>query len=113
MHDEELGRCGIGIHRSGHRQDASGVLELVDDAVGKEFAFDGLFRSAHAGACRVAALDHEAFDDPVENNTVKELFFDERYEVFDRDRCRFGIKLSFDLSAVFHSDSDINVFHVS
>ena len=38
VHDEELRRCGVGIHGSGHGKDAPFVLEFIDESVGEEFS---------------------------------------------------------------------------
>ena len=70
VHDEKLAAGGVRIHGAGHGQHAAGVLEVVLEAVARELALDAVARAAHAGAGRVAALDHEAGDDAVEDHAV-------------------------------------------
>lgn len=66
--DEELAAVGA-WSTVGHRQDAlAGVLERGVKFVLELSAVDGA--TASAGAGRVAALDHEVWDDAVEDDVV-------------------------------------------
>src|SRR5438309_10665716 len=93
--DEELRAGGVGIWPARHRDYAALVTVIV------ELGLDIVTRSALAVAvffCRVfririAALDHESFDDPVENRPVVKALACEFLEVFDRVRCCIGPKL--------------------
>ena len=73
MHDEKLAAGGVGRHGTSHAQDTSGMLEVVFHAVHCKLALDAVARAADADTLRVAALDHEASDDAVEDNAVIEL----------------------------------------
>jgi len=73
--NEELGSPGVrsGIcHRDCTPVVPVGVRELVLDRVAG---------STHAGARRIAALQHETIDDTVEDHAVIESFFHERFEI--------------------------------
>ena len=70
VHDEELAAGGVHILCTGHAQHTTGVTQVVTDAVGLELALDAVAGAAHAGAVGAAALDHEAGDDPVEDQAV-------------------------------------------
>ena len=61
----------------GHRQRAA------DDLVVVELVLELVARAAGAGAGRVAALDHEVLDDPVEDHAVVEALAGELLEVRD------------------------------
>ena len=76
MHDKELAAGTVGIHGAGHADDPSLVADGVVDAVLGELALDGPAGAAHAGPLRIAALDHEAGDDPVEDGAVIKLCVD-------------------------------------
>ena len=73
VHDEKLAAGGVGCHGTGHGQNASGVLEVVLHTVHSELTLDAVARAADADTLRVAALDHEASDDAVEDNAVIEV----------------------------------------
>ena len=113
MHDEELGACGI---RSGcpcHGEDAGRVAERVFEPVLGKFAADAVAGAARAGTGGVAALNHEAADDAVEDQAVIEAFIDQADEVVDGLRGEVGIELRRDHIAVFHGDryQRIDCFH--
>jgi hypothetical protein len=74
--DEELAASGVGAG-IGHGQDP---FPAVSQA-GTEFVVDGVARAAHAGAGGIPALDHEAVDDPVENDPVIESLLHQLPEV--------------------------------
>ena len=78
--DEELGaaRVGPGI--------CHGDRTAVVPVAGGELVLDRVTGSAPAGAGGIAALDHEAADDPVEDGAVIIPFFHERFEVPGGDR---------------------------
>ena len=75
MHDKELTSAGVWMHGSCHGKNTGSVCKVVCNAVLSEFAFNAVSRTAHAGSVRAAALDHEAVDDTVEDQTVIKSFF--------------------------------------
>ncbi len=65
-------RAGVG-----HREDAFGVVfELRMDFVGK-----GITGTSAAGACGIAALNHEAVDHAMEDDTVVKVLFRQLDEI--------------------------------
>ena len=69
-------RAGVG-----HREDAFGVVfELRMDFVGK-----GVTGTSAAGACGIAALNHEAVDDAMEDAAVVKVLFGQLDEI------RYGV----------------------
>ncbi len=60
---------------------AGGVLQIVLEAVHSEFTLDAVAGMAHAGAFRVAALDHKARNDTVEDGAVIKAVLNARNEV--------------------------------
>ena len=66
----------------GHGQDALAVMAQIRP----ELIFDGVARAAHAGAGRVATLNHEPIDNAVENHLVIEAFFCQLDEVAGSNR---------------------------
>ena len=83
MHDEELAARGVGRLRTRHGDHAALVAEVVLHAVELELALDAVAGAAGAGALRAAALDHEAGDDPVEDQAVIEALVGQGDEVVD------------------------------
>ncbi len=67
--DEELAAVGAGA-AVGHGQ-LAGLVELVRRALG--LILEAVAGSAHAGARRVAALDHEVGNHAVKDGAVEEL----------------------------------------
>ena len=106
MHDEELAAGRVGIHRAGHADDAAGVLDGVGNAVLQEFALDVPAGAAHAGALRVAALNHKARDDAVEGQAVVEALLDELLKVLAGDGGCAVVQLKVDGLAVLHGDTN-------
>ena len=90
VHQEELAAGGVGVHGTGHGQNAAVVLELVLEAVGGELAGDGVAGATHAGAVGAAALDHEAGNDAMEDQTVIIALVDQGDEAADRLCCGSG-----------------------
>ena len=111
MHDEKLASGGVGVHGAGHGQHASGVLQLVEEAVGGEFASDAVAGAAGAGALGVAALDHKAGDDPVEDHAVVKALVNQGDKVVDGVGGHFGVELRLDDVAVFHFNGNDRVAH--
>ena len=111
MHDEELAAGGIGHHCARHRQDAASMLEIVGNAVHFELALDRVAGAAYADALGVAALDHKAANDAVEDNAVIKLILYQRDKVVDRVGCNLGIKLGLYDIAVFHFDCYYRITH--
>ena len=98
-HDEELAACAVRALASCHGEYAGGVLQIVLEAVHSELTLDAVAGAAHAGAFRVAALDHEARDDAVEDGAVIKALLNEGNKVVDRVRRNLGVKLRLDGTA--------------
>ena len=104
MHDEELAACGVGRRGAGHAQHASFVLQFILHTVEEELALDAVAGAAHAGAVGAAALDHEAGNDPVEDQAVIEVMIAQIDEIIDALGGLIGVQLTLDDAAVFHGD---------
>lgn len=104
MHDEELAACGVGSHGTGHGKNAFCVLQVIFYTVLGEFSFNGVTGAAGSVTNRVAALDHKAFDDSVENQPVIEILIDQTDKVIYGNRGDFRIKLCLYNISVFHGD---------
>ena len=81
VHDKELGAGRVGGRGTGHGKHATLVLEFILHAVKEEFALDAVAWAAHAGAIRATALDHEAGDHTVEDQTVIVIMFGQIDEI--------------------------------
>ena len=94
--DEELGAGRVRVGGARHGDAADGVLEAVRGLV-----FDRRARGLllHAGL-EAAALDHEAFDDAVEDGVVVVAGFDVGNEVLDGLRRLLGIEFEGDDAVV-------------
>ena len=113
VHDEELAAGRVHGLCAGHAEDAAGVAKVVADAVGGELTLDAVAGAAHAGAVGAAALDHEAGDDAVEDQTVVEAGVGQGDEVIHALGCDVGIQLAGDDVAVLHLDGDDRIGHNS
>ena len=85
MTDEKLAAGGIGIVRAGHGNDAAhvrAVIELGLDLVTRPARAPQVFLARVLGQ-RVAALNHETFDDPVKTSAVIKAFLGEGFEILD------------------------------
>ena len=91
VHDKELAACGVGCHGARHGQDALRVLQIILKTVGAELSPNGISRSSHAAAVRVAPLQHEAGDHPVEDRSVVKALLNEGNEIMDGVRCDFRV----------------------
>ena len=105
-HDEELAAGGVGPHGAGHGQHTAVMLKVVLEAVLAELTLDGVAGAAHAGALGVAALDHEAGDDPVEDQAVVKALVHQRNEVVDGVGGDVGVQLGLHDAAVFHLEGN-------
>ncbi|MNI32326.1 hypothetical protein D3C73_862350 [compost metagenome] len=76
-HNEELRAAGVHILASGHGQYTLCVLQVIGEAVRGELPCDAVARSARACAIGIAALNHEAGNDAVEDRSVIETFVNE------------------------------------
>ena len=76
------------------------------EANGGELTLDAVAGAADADALGVAALDHEAGDDPVEDQSVIEVLFDKLAEICSSDRCILLIKFDLDGMPVFHFNNN-------
>ena len=76
------------------------------NAVGFKLAFDVFIGTAHAGAFRITALNHETFDDAVEGQSVIEALFDLLLEVGCRNRGIFLIQFNLDDAAIVHFNNN-------
>ena len=72
MHDEELGACGVRVHRAGHGENALRVRQIILETVVGELALDTVSRTTHSVAVRASALDHESLDHAVEDQSIIE-----------------------------------------
>ena len=109
VHDEELAARGVGGGGTRHAENAPLVLQVVLDAVEKELALDAVAGAAHAGALGAAALNHEAGDDSVEDQTIIKMVIAQVDEVADALGRFVGIQLAFDDAAVFHGDLECRI----
>jgi len=91
-HDEELAAVGVrtGV-RHGDRAD------LVLTRLG-QFVVEAVAGTATTGAGRIAALAHEAVDDPVEDHAVVVVVQRQEHEVVDRRRRLDGVERNHDLT---------------
>src|SRR5699024_1391224 len=88
-------------------------LEVVlGETVVLELALDAVAGASHAGALGVAALNHEAGDDAVENQPVIKALVDQAEEVVDGVRRELGVELSLDDAAVLHLKGNYRVCHI-
>ena len=87
------------------------MQQVVLEAVVGELAADLVARAAHAGAVRVAALDHEARDNAVEDGAVIEALLREGNKVADGVRRNLGVQFGADDAAVFHFDGNDRIAH--
>ena len=83
MHDEELGTCGVRTHGACHGDHSAGVLQIIGEPISGEFALDGVAGTAGPASVRVASLDHEAADHPMEDQPVIVSFLCQRDEIVD------------------------------
>ena len=92
--DEELASVGVrpGVGH-GERADFVTVLAALN------LIFEPIAGTAVAGALRIAALDHEVGDHPVELRAVVELIAGKEYEIIYRLGRFFGEQLADDLAA--------------
>ena len=104
VHDEELAARGVGGGGTRHAENTPLVLQIVFDAVEEELALDAVAGAAHAGAFGTAALNHEAGNDSVENQTVIKMVAAQVDEVANALGRLVGIQLALDDAAVFHGD---------
>ena len=88
------------------------MAQVVGKAVGGKLALDCEAGAAHAGAGRVAALDHEARDDAVEDRAVVKAVLRQLHEVGYGVGRDVGIQFEMDLVAVFHGDGDGGIGHL-
>lgn len=91
--DEELGGGAVGDVGASHGEGATGVFEAVfglilDGGVGGFLAHFSV---------EAAALDHEAWDDPMEDGAGVVTFFGVGNKVGDADGGFFGIEFDFDV----------------
>ena len=94
--DEELAAGGPGalLLRLGHRDDALGVRQAV-----RRRLDDRVAGAALAVAGRVAALDHEAGDDPVERQPVEEALVGQVLERAAGARGALGVERDLEVAA--------------
>ena len=106
VYDEELRGSGVGVLCACHGNNTANVGDGVVVTVHTELALDVLLGAAHAGACGVAALNHKAVNNSVEDKAVVEAFLSQLFEIFNSNRSRSCVKLELDLAAVHHCDLD-------
>ena len=94
-----------------HRQNTASVVQVVLEAICGKLAADLITRAAHAGAFRVAALDHKARDNTMEDRAVIKALLHQRNKVANRVRCNFRVQLCTDYAAVFHFNRNDRIAH--
>ena len=104
VHDEKLAAGAVIGAGTRHGQHAARVLEGIVHVVGRELAFDLIFRAAGAVAQRIAALNHKAGDDAVEGQAIVEALIDKVDEVGHGNRGGIGIQLGGDRAVVLYVD---------
>jgi len=109
VHDEELAARGVGGGGTRHAENAPFVLQVVFDAVEEELALDAVAGAAHTGAFGTAALDHEAGNDSVEDQTVIKMVIAQIDEVANALGRLVGVQLALDDAAVFHGDLECGI----
>ena len=105
-HDEELASGGVRPHGAGHGQHATVVGQIVLETVLGKLTLDGVAGAADADALGVAALNHEAGNDTVENEAVVEALLHQRDEVVDGVGSHLGVQLGLHDAAVLHFKGD-------
>jgi len=70
-----------------------------------KFSLDAVAGIAHPGSVRASALDHKAFDNPVEDQAVIKFFVDQTDEIVYGIGSDFRVKLRLDYVSVFHGNS--------
>ena len=103
-HDKELRAGGIGAHAARHGQYARRMLDGIGHAVALKLAADGIAGATHAGALRIAALDHEIRNDAMKNQPVIEAAVGQGDEVAHGLGRVLGIQLALHHRAVLHGD---------
>ena len=118
MADEELAAGGIigqgrheGMTLAGHGDHAPDVGQIVVHVVVGKFALDAIVGAAHAGTGGVAALDHEALDDPVEDHAVIKAFVGQGDEVLHGVGGLVVAKFHGDDAAIGHGDGGNGVLY--
>ena len=91
MHDEELTSRRIRMHGTCHGQNTRGVLQIVGKTILCKFSLDSISRAAHTGSFRISSLNHESFDDTVENQSVIKSLFYQTDKVIYSIWCNFRI----------------------
>ena len=82
------------------------MLQIVSYAVSSELTLDAVAGTTTSGAVRTSALDHETADDTVEDQTIVKMLVDQTDKIVNGFGCNFGIKLTFDHTAILHSNSN-------
>ena len=103
-HDKKLRTGGVRAHTARHGQDAQCVLERIFKTVAGELAADGITGAAHAGALRVTALDHESWNDTVEEEAIVKTAVGQRDEIADCLRRVLRVKLALHYASVLHGN---------
>ena len=111
VHDEELAAGGVGSHGTGHGENTAVMLEIVFEAVAGKLALDAVAGAAGACALGVAALNHKAGDDTVEDDTVVKALVYKGDKVVDCVGGDFGVKLCLHDVAVFHFKGNYGIAH--
>ena len=76
-----------------------------------KFSFNGVAGASHTGSVGTSALDHEAFDDPVEDQPVVKALIDQTDKVIYCIWGDFRIQLRFHDIAVFHRNGNYWICH--
>ena len=78
------------------------MLQIVLKPVGGKFPLDPVTGAAHAGALRIAALDHKAGNYPVKDRSIIKSLFHQGNKIGHRIRRGLRVQLHLHHAAVFH-----------
>lgn len=98
--NEELAACAVRILGPRHRNHPSFMREIIFDAVTFKFAFDRIIRSARANTIGIAALNHKAFNNPMENQAIVKALVDQIDEISASVRRIFVVQFKLDIAEI-------------
>ena len=84
------------------------MAQIVFKTIVRKLAADRIAGASHAGAIRIAALNHKAGNDTVKNGAVVKTLFDERDKIVDRIRGNLRVQLNLNFAVIcFNGDNRI------
>ena len=110
-HDEKLASRAVRPGRTGHRNNAFGVLQRIVKPVGGKLSLDAVPRPAGTHSLGISALDHKSGDNTVKDHAVIKSLLHQRYKIFHSVRGDIRIQLYFHFISVFHFNGNDRVFH--